>query len=151
MRFVLSVPDNFQNTIATLRKAFHGASATSSSWKDSYIVDECVRLYEGSPQELLKEEISSLDAGPKNAKSITFKAETWKRVETMAELLGVSETEIVRRIIWYTISKVNADNLVIPTDNKDISSQEHLKLKLELLQQQLAEATATLSEIKKLL
>lgn len=151
MRFVLSVPDNFQNSIATLRQALHGAGATPSSWRDSYVIDECVRLYEGSPQELLTEEITRLDAAPKNAKSITFKAETWKRVEIMAELLDISETEVVRRIVWYTISKVNANKLLVPSDNKDIPTHEHLKLKLELLQQQLAEATATLSEIKKLL
>lgn len=92
-----------------LRKHFFGPAATSASYRDSFVICEAIDKFAGDVDDLLSEEVEAKDSGPKTAKSVTFRLETFEKVNNLAVLSDLSYAEVVRRILYYTLEQISTN------------------------------------------
>lgn len=107
MKKVLQLANNIQ--LDTLRKHFFGAGATSASYRDSFVICEAIDKFAGDVDDLLSEEVEAKESGSRTAKSVTFRAETFEKVNNLAVLSDLSYAEVVRRILYYTLEQISTN------------------------------------------
>lgn len=107
MKKVLQLANNIQ--LDTLRKHFFGAGATSASYRDSFVICEAIDKFAGDVDDLLSEEVEAKESGSRTAKSVTFRAETFEKVNNLAVLSDLSYAEVVRRILYYTLEQISSN------------------------------------------
>lgn len=134
MRKVISfTPDLQEKTIPRLRELFYGKAATSLEYKDSFVINEAVdRFSEENVAELMSEKISALENEGKGlSKTVNFRADSYLKLSSFSESLGISPAETCRRLLYHL-----ADNfertLSIPLPHDHDLSQ--LKAKVLLLE-----------------
>lgn len=107
MKKVLQLANNIQ--LDTLRKHFFGAGATSASYRDSFVICEAIDKFAGDVDDLLSEEVEAKESGSRTAKSVTFRTETFEKVNNLAVLSDLSYAEVVRRILYYTLEQISSN------------------------------------------
>lgn len=107
MKKVLQLANNIQ--LDKLRKHFFGAGATSASYRDSFVICEAIDKFAGDVDDLLSEEVEAKESGSRTAKSVTFRAETFEKVNNLAVLSDLSYAEVVRRILYYTLEQISSN------------------------------------------
>lgn len=132
MRKVISfTPDLQEKTIPRLRELFYGKAATSLEYRDSFVINEAVdRFSEENAAELMSEKISALENEGKGlSKTVNFRADSYLKLSSFSESLGISPAETCRRILYYS-----ADNIekIAPIASPHEFSQ--LKAKILLLE-----------------
>ncbi len=107
MKKVLQLANNIP--LDKLRKHFFGAGATSASYRDSFVICEAIDKFAGDVDDLLSEEVEVKESGSRTAKSVTFRAETFEKVNNLAVLSDLSYAEVVRRILYYTLEQISSN------------------------------------------
>lgn len=107
MKKVLQLANNIP--LDKLRKHFFGAGATSASYRDSFVICEAIDKFAGDVDDLLSEEVEAKESGSRTAKSVTFRAETFEKVNNLAVLSDLSYAEVVRRILYYTLEQISSN------------------------------------------
>lgn len=139
----LSMMNNVVELCAKYRERIFGKDATSKDFKDSFVINNCIENFNGEAEELMSEDITSLDQSQgKTSKSVNFRSDCYEKICTYSKLLNVPESEICRRILYYMLDAkhVNTDN------NIQLAS---LKSKVVLLQKQIEASMQTLTDILK--
>ena len=89
----------------------------------------------------MKKEISELDQSQgKTSKSVNFRSDSYKKLNTYSKILNVPESEVCRRLLYFML-EAQVDN---SSDRVQLTS---LKSKVTLLQTQIEESMNTLAEI----
>lgn len=123
-----------------LRKKFFGEAASPKDYKDSYIVNEAIDSFKGSPEDLMTPSISQKDQNEiKVSKSINFRSNSHEKLSAIATTLQISESEVCRRIIYYSLEEHQERKAMIETSI--------LKEKVIHLKRQLEESMKALNEV----
>lgn len=102
----ISAMSDIERVCAVLRANYFGANATSSDFKDSYIVNEAISRFSASAESLMEGLISDADNEKnKAAKSLNLRSEVVDKIISYASVLAIPESEVVRRILYYSILK----------------------------------------------
>ncbi len=146
MRKVIAMTEGATKAIAKLRTAYFGENASCQSYRDSYIVNCAINNFDTDNKcELLSDKMSELDSQPKSPKTITLQASAVDVLTTLQKTLEISDSEAVRRILYY--SEVHVEELNSPVE-KAYDDDDALKLKISVLEKQLLDAIQTLDQIK---
>lgn len=139
----LSMMNNVVEVCAAHRERLYGKDARSKDFKDSFIINNCIENFVGKPEELMCEDITELDQSQgKTSKSVNFRSDCYEKICTYSKLLGVPESEICRRILYFMLNAESGDS----ENNVQLAS---LKSKVTLLQTQIEVSMQTLTEIMK--
>ena len=124
------------------RKYWYGKEVSSKDYRDSYILGEAIDTFVlDDVHKLLayKKEDSEVT---KVAKSITLKAKTHERLTRICEMLGTSESETCRLIIFHLIHET--------LDEKKVTRiPKEIELELAVLKKALSNAQNALKAIEK--
>lgn len=139
----LSMMNNVAEVCAKHRKRIYGADATSKDYKDSFVINSCIESFNSSPQELMRDDITSLDQSQgKTSKSVNFRSDCYEKIRTYSKSLNLPESEICRRILYYMLEAPNGNT----ENNIQLAA---LKSKVMLLQTQIEASMQTLTAIIK--
>lgn len=146
MRKVIAMTEGATKAIAKLRAAYFGAAASSQSYRDSYVVNCAINRFSvNNKDELLSDKFTEIDRQPKSPKTITLQASAVDVLTTLQKMLEISDSETVRRILYY--SEGHIEELNSPVE-KAYDNDDALKLKISVLEKQLLDAIQTLDQIK---
>ena len=108
----LSMMNNVAEVCGQLRRKMYGKNATAKDFKDSYIINNCIDYYCGKPEDLMKKEISELDQSQgKTSKSVNFRSDSYKKLNTYSKILNVPGHQLrPRRII--IINHINSADVL---------------------------------------
>ncbi len=141
MQINIKLSDNFTDYAKELRTRYFGSSATSNQYRDSFVFSQAIDRFEGDPKELLLDFVNS-DRDLKNQKMLALKQNTYTKLEAISKTLGCTVASAFRAVICYTVQTK------APTSKNSYSD---LEVKISLLEKQLADCQATLSQIKECL
>lgn len=147
MQKSVSVSSNFDGEVCPeLRKKRFGAAATAKEYRASFVLNAVVDDYPGRPEDLMAEAISSQDRSyTKVPKTLNFREKSWRKVSLIAARLKLPESEVLRRIVWWTLREDNGEaGKAAAEGSAEIFT---LQKKLALLQEQIAQADSTLKDI----
>lgn len=102
----ISAMSDIDRVCSVLREKFFGANATPSDYRDSFIVNEAISRFSASAESLMEGLISDADNEKnKAAKSLNLRSEVVDKIISYASVLAIPESEVVRRILYYSILK----------------------------------------------
>lgn len=135
-----SVMKNSQDVCSALRKKYFGESASPKDYKDSFVINKAIDSFKGLPEDLMTELISQKDQSvTKVSKSINYRSDCFERLSTIATALQIPESEVCRRIMYYSLEEHNGSEAKI-----EISV---LKEKVTFLKKKMEESMAALNEV----
>ena len=135
-----SVMKNIQDVCSVLRQKYFGEAASQKDYKDSFVVNKAIDSVKGLPEDLMTESISQKDQSEaKGSKSINYRSDCYEKLSTIAAALQISESEVCRRIMYYTLEEHNGSEAVI-----EVSA---LKEKVIFLKKQMEKSMAALNEV----
>lgn len=139
----MSVMKDIPDICSVLRSKYFGPGATSTDYKDSYVINNAIQVFPvDSCEDLLDESITEKDnEDTKISKSINFRQDCCKKLSDISKILLISEAETLRRILYYSIQKEDED----VSTNK--LSLDQLKRKVCLLKSQLESVMESLNEM----
>lgn len=143
MKKVMAMPENITEICKKLRK-YYFASDSERDYKDSYIINRTIDDFNGELEELLSEEAAKSDKMPKISKSITFRANTFARVENLAENSDLTYGEVVRRILFITVKQIEENKPEKSAVNPQIKA---LAEKIQVVTKRLEDAMSALREL----
>lgn len=135
-----SVMKNIQDVCSILRQKYFGEAASQKDYKDSFVVNKAIDSFKGLPEDLMTESISQKDQSEaKGSKSINYRSDCYEKLLTIAAALQISESEVCRRIMYYTLEEHNGSEAAI-----EVSA---LKEKVIFLKKQMEKSMAALNEV----
>lgn len=135
-----SVMNNIKEVCAALRQKYFGETASPKDYKDSFVINKAIDSFRGLPKDLMTESISQKDQSEtKVSKSINYRTDCYEKLLTIATALGVPESEVCRRIIYYSLEE--------HSDNKTTIEIITLKEKVIYLKKQMEESMKALNEV----
>lgn len=134
-----SLQNNSSDLISNARKRRYGVTATAKDYKDNFILGNEILDFPLNRVEdlLLYKETDS--KAIKVAKSVTLKSNAHDRLVKISELLGLSESETCRLIIYYLAENHEDNGNVMPTEIEE---------EIALLKKALNEANRALEAIE---
>lgn len=143
MKKVMAMPENITEICSKLRRNYF-SSDSERDYKDSYIINRAIDDFSEELEELLSEEAAKADKMPKISKSITFRANTFARVETLAENSDLTYGEVVRRILFIAVKQIEEKKPEKSTVNPQIKA---LAEKISVVEKRLSDAMSALREL----
>lgn len=138
----------FNKAIVKLRVAYFGENATAKTHRDSYIISIVIlRFNADNKGDLLSNELAELDNQVKTSKTISLQLSADEVVSGLQTILGLSESELIRRIVYYTAMHI--EELKTPSE-RAFDDLDAIRLKISVLEKQLHNAIQTLKEFKNL-
>lgn len=105
-----SLQINASDLLDISRKKNHGQLASTKEYRDSYILgNEILNFPLDKVDDLLKHKDEDSNV-QKIAKSVTLKANAYERLVKISNLLGLSESESCRLIIYYSAQNNERNN-----------------------------------------
>ena len=136
----ISLMRNIQDVCALLRKKYFGEAASQKDYKDSFVINQAIDAFRGLPEDLMTESISRKDQSEtKASKSVNYRSDCYEKLTTIATALQISESEVCRRIMYYTLEEHNGSEATI-----EVSV---LKEKVVLLKAQMEKSMIALNEV----
>lgn len=133
---------NFTEICDTLRKKYYGENALPTDYKESYIVNQTIELFSDCPDVLISAYCTELDKNVKATKTLTLRQSCIEKLKTYSEILGISEAEVLRRILYFSVDESNKE-----TTDTTINLSE-LKAEVAVLEKHLSAVMATVETIK---
>lgn len=134
---------NFPEICSTLRTAYFGEDAIPTDYKDSFIVNQAIELFSDCPDVLNSAYYTALDKiDTKLTKSLTLRQNCIEKLKTYSEILGISEAEVLRRILYFSVDESNKE-----TTDTTINLSE-LKAEVVVLEKHLSAVMTTVETIK---
>ena len=143
MKKVMAMPENITEICSKLRRNYF-SSDSERDYKDSYIINRAIDDFSEELEELLSEEAAKADKMPKISKSITFRANTFARVETLAENSDLTYGEVVRRILFIAVKQIEEKKPEKSAVNPQIKA---LAEKISVVEKRLSDAMSALREL----
>lgn len=109
-----SLQSNAAELLAIQRRRLYGEEASVRDYRDSYILGNEIETFAFDDVKKLLKYREQDSKAPKMAKSVTLKANTYERLNRITELLGLSESEICRLIIYYFANEIHDGTKTIP-------------------------------------
>lgn len=109
-----SLQSNAAELLDIQRKRLYGKEASAKDYRDSYVLGHEIEDFSFDDVNKLleyKEQDSNI---PKAAKSVTLRANTYTRLTKITALLGLSESEVCRLIIYHFANEMHGDTNAIP-------------------------------------
>lgn len=136
----ISAMKNIQDVCSKLRIKYYGTAASITDYKDSFVINNAIDLFNDKPEVLMSNEISKQDLEVKTSKSINFRSNCYEKLSTLAKLLNIPEAEVCRRILYHSL------------ESSDTAASSQMKMvvlmgKIKLLKSQIALCAETLEEI----
>lgn len=142
----VSVMRDAAEVCGELRIKYFGDLASAKDYKDSFVINKAVEDYKDSPEKLMSDIISKKDQNStKVPKSINFRAECFEKIITISNVLHISEAEVCRRILYYSLDNEESADMDFVKDTSALQG------KIALLESQLEASMATLHEILKMI
>lgn len=139
-----AVMESVTEVCSKLRAAYFGKNAMPADYKDSYVINKTIEEFgKASPEELMSDSISDKDREKKVSKSINFRSDCYLKVNALSELLKIPESEVTRRIMYYSLEQKSSGN----SEAADIPLSM-LKTEVMLLKSQLLAGLETLEKIE---
>lgn len=136
----VSVMSSFPELSKKLRIKYFGETASVKDYKDSFVVNHMIQSFNGRPSDLMTDKITGLDdSDPKVSKSLNFRSDCYEKIETFAKALKIPESEVLRRIMYYSLETRNA--------KKDPVNLSDLKKSAAKLKEQMEESMAALNDL----
>lgn len=105
-----SLQSNASDLLDKSRKKRYGERASAKDYRDSFILgNEILDFPINEVEKLLEYKVDDNDVS-KVAKSVTLKANAYERLVKISNLLGLSESETCRLIIYYSAKKKDDKN-----------------------------------------
>lgn len=143
MKKVMAMPENITEICKKLRK-YYFASDSEKDYKDSYVINRAIDEFSSDLENLLSEEAAKVDKMPKITKSITFRANTYARVETLAENSVLTCGAVVRRILFIAVRQIEEKKPEKSAVNPQIKA---LGEKIQVVTKRLEDAMSALREL----
>lgn len=135
-----SMMKDIQEVCSVLRKKYFGEAASQKDYKDSFVINKAIDAYKGRPNELMTQSISQKDQNEiKASKSINYRSDCYEKLSAIATALQISESEVCRRIIYYSLEEHH--------ESKAMIESSVLKEKVILLKKQMEESMKALNEV----
>ena len=109
-----SLQSNASELLSVARKRHYGENASSKDYRDNFILgNEILAFPLGKVDCLLAYKDRDINS-PKTARSVTLKANAYDRLVKVADLLGLSESEACRLIIYYIAENHEVETRTMP-------------------------------------
>ena len=137
------VMDNIGDICSELRNRFYGSNASPKDYKESFVINHSVESFIASPQRLMSKDIEAKEKSSKKMpKSINLRSSCSERVSLLAKTLNISESEVIRRILYYTV--LNEDQNADKTSDMKLSE---IKDQLTFLRSQVKQQLQIIDQI----
>lgn len=136
----MSMMKDILEVCSVLRRKYFGEASLRKDYKDSFIINKAIEDFQGVPADLMTESISHKEQDViKASKSVNFRSECYEKVCAMAAALQISEAEVCRRILYFTMEENHGSEAVM-----EVSI---LKEKVIFLKSQIEKSMAALNEV----
>lgn len=135
-----NLQSNANELLDIQRKHLYGKEASKKDYRDSYILGNEIEMCSFDDIKKLLEYREQDSKASKTAKSVTLKANTYERLNKITELLGLSESEVCRLIIYYFANEIRDNTNAIPPK---------IEIELATLRRALDDAEKALSAIER--
>lgn len=149
MQINVALEENNDKQAEIIRSVWY-PNTTASQTRDSFVFNDCIDRFTGNPKSLL-EIIERDDGKPIVQRMLTIKADSNKRLQTIAAGIGKSLAATYRAIITYTIENLVNVDAELTEVKTEIGVSQLIKEKVALLEKQLVACNQTMEDIKNLI